>query len=161
MILGKHIFITLKKYFNTMTAHYKKLEKMYLEANIQAKLFPSTTIKIEEKLATIGINISDDYYHALNAVHGSVYFKLLDDACYFAVSSIVTDVFVLTTSFNLNLVRPVQNGTLKAVGRVRFTSKNIFTADGTLYNEQGKEIAFGTGNFAKSKVSLSKEIGYV
>jgi len=144
-----------------MEAHYKKLEQMYLKANIQAKLFPSTTIKIEEKTATVTINIKQNYHHALNAVHGSVYFKLLDDACYFAVQSIVMDVFLLTTSFNLNLVRPVQNGLLKAVGKVRFTSKNIFTAEGVLYNEQGKEIAFGTGNFAKSKVALNEEIGYV
>lgn len=143
-----------------MKAHYKKLQRMYIEANIQAKLFPSTTVKIEEKTATITINIEETYYHALNAVHGSVYFKLLDDACFFAVNSIVTDVFVLTTSFNLNLVRPVQNGLLKAVGKVRFSSKHLFTAEGTLYNEQGKEIAFGTGNFAKSRVELNEDIGY-
>jgi len=27
-------------------------------------------------------------------------------------------------------------------------------------DEKGREIAFGTGNFAKSKISLSEEIGY-
>jgi len=143
-----------------MESHYKKLEKMYLEANIQAKLYPSSTIEIGEKTATITIQIEDAYHHALNAVHGSVYFKLLDDACFFAVNSVVTDVFVLTTSFNLNLIRPVQSGLLKAVGKVRFISKNLFAADGVLYNEQGKEIGFGTGNFAKSKVKLSETIGY-
>jgi len=144
-----------------MDSHYRKLEKMYLQGKMQTKIFPSTTITIEEKTATVCINIEDAYYHALNAVHGSVYFKLLDDACFFAVNSIVTDVFVLTTSFNLNLVRPVQSGLLRAVGKVRFASKNLFTAEGSLYNDQGKEIAFGTGNFAKSKVELSDEIGYV
>lgn len=144
-----------------METHYKKLEKMYLQSNIQAKLYPSSTIKIEEKTCTITINIEDAYHHALNAVHGSVYFKLLDDTCFFAVNSIVFDVFVLTTSFNINLIRPVQSGLIKAVGKLRFTSKHIFTAESTLYNQQGKEIAFGTGNFAKSRVVLSEAIGYI
>ena len=37
--------------------------------------------------------------HAAGAVHGSYYFKVLDDACYFAANSLVSDVFVLTVSF--------------------------------------------------------------
>jgi len=142
------------------TEHYRKLEKMYLEANIQKRLFETTSIKIEEAKTSISIEIDERYYHALNAVHGAVYFKLLDDACFFAVNSIVTDVFVLTTSFNLNLVRPVQHGKLRSEGLVKFSSKNLFTAQATLYNKRGKEIVFGTGNFAKSKVALSPEIGY-
>jgi len=142
------------------TEHYHKLEKMYLNSNIQKQLFETSAIKIEERKATISINIDERYYHGLQAVHGSIYFKLLDDACFFAVNSIVTDVFVLTTSFNLNLVRPVQSGKLTSVGQVRFSSKNLFAAQAVLINEQGKEIAFGTGNFARSKVALSPEIGY-
>ena len=97
----------------------------------------------------------------MGAIHGSVYFKLLDDAAFFAVNSIVEDVFVLTTSFNTNIVRPVDSGKIKAVGEVRFASKNLFIAQSTLLDERGKEIAFGTGHFAKSKVSLTREIGYL
>ena len=48
----------------------------------------------------------------------SPYFKLLDDAAFFAVHSIVTDVFVLTTSFNINLIRPVSSGVITAKGKV-------------------------------------------
>ncbi len=143
------------------TAHYRKLEKMYLKANIQKQLFETTTIKIEDRKTTISMQIQEKYFHGLQAVHGCIYFKLLDDACFFAVNSVITDVFVLTTSFNINLVRPVQHGKLTAIGALRFVSKNLFTAEATLWNEKGKEIAFGTGNFAKSKVALSPEIGYV
>lgn len=141
--------------------HYRKLEKMYLKANIQKQLFDTTTIKIEYRKATLTMDINESYFHGLQAVHGSIYFKLLDDACFFAVNSVITDVFVLTTSFNINLMRPVQNGKLIAIGQLRFVSKNLFTAEATLWNEQNKEIAFGTGNFAKSKVALSSEIGYL
>jgi uncharacterized protein (TIGR00369 family) len=143
-----------------LTEHYRKLEKMYLQANINTMIFDSTTCKISQEKAEIGLSISEKYYHALGAIHGSVYFKLLDDAAFFAVSSIVEDVFVLTSSFNINLIRPVKDGFITALGKVKFRSKNLFVAESTLYNEAGKEIAFGTGNFARSNVSLSEEIGY-
>ncbi len=140
--------------------HYDKLERMYLQANINTKIFDTTEVKISEEMAQIKLEISDKYFHALGAIHGSVYFKLLDDAAFFAVNSIVKDAFVLTTSFNVNLIRPVNTGTITAIGKVKFRSRNLFVAESTLYNEEGKEVAFGTGNFSKSKIELSEKIGY-
>jgi uncharacterized protein (TIGR00369 family) len=140
--------------------HYNKLERMYLQANINTTLYDTTTIKISEGLAQIELKISEKYFHALGAIHGSVYFKLLDDAAFFAVNSIIKDAFVLTTSFNINLIRPVHKGMITSVGKIKFKSKNLFVAESTLYNQDGKEVAFGTGNFAKSKIELSEKIGY-
>ena len=141
-------------------AHYEKLRKMYLEANINTQIFDTTECVIEHKKSTISLTISEKYFHALGAIHGAVYFKLLDDAAFFAVNSIVEDVFVLTTSFNSYIVRPVSSGKITAIGEVRFISKNLFIAESTLYNQDGKEIAFGTGHFAKSKVQLTDLEGY-
>ena len=140
--------------------HFEKLRNMYLNANFNTQLYESTECKIEEEQATISLTISDKYFHALGAIHGSVYFKLLDDSAFFAVNSILTDVFVLTTSFNINIIRPVNSGKITAIGKVRYKSKHLFVAESSLFNEEGKEIAFGTGNFAKSKITLSPEIGY-
>ncbi|WP_353777293.1 hotdog fold thioesterase [Winogradskyella sp. 3972H.M.0a.05] len=140
--------------------HYRKLERMYLSANFNKEIYQSTTIHIEEEQATIQLTIEPKYFHALGAIHGSVYFKLLDDAAFFAVNSVVNDVFVLTTNFNINLVRPISEGTITAIGKVKFKSRNLFIAESSLVNEDGKEIAFGTGHFAKSKVLLTEEIGY-
>ena len=140
--------------------HYQKLERMYLAANVNTMLFDSTTCKIADETAEIGLTISEKYFHTLGAIHGSVYFKLLDDAAFFAVNSIVTDVFVLTTSFNINLIRPENTGQLKAIGKLRYKSRGLFIAESTLYNEKGKEIGFGTGNFMKSKIALTEKIGY-
>ncbi|MBQ0733767.1 PaaI family thioesterase [Aquimarina celericrescens] len=141
--------------------HYDKLERMYLQANINTQIFDTTTVRISEEMAQIGLKISNKYFHALGAIHGSVYFKLLDDAAFFAVNSMVKDVFVLTSSFNINLLRPANTGIITAVGKVKFKSRNLFVAEATLYNEDGKEIAFGTGNFTKSKIELSEKIGYL
>lgn len=140
--------------------HFRKLERMYLNANFNTQIYDTTTASISKETAEIGLTINEKYFHALGAIHGSVYFKLLDDATFFAVNSIVTDVFVLTTNFNIQLIRPANEGRIRAKGKVRFQSRNLFVADATLYNESGKEIAFGTGNFMKSKVALTPEIGY-
>ena len=144
-----------------MNEHYEKLERMYLNAKVNTELFPGTTIKISEGAAEIGITINDKFFHALNAVHGSVYFKLLDDAAFFAVNSVVTDFFVLTSSFNIQLLRPVNSGIISAKGVLRFKSQNLFVAEAILTDDKNREIAFGTGNFMKSKIALSAEIGYL
>jgi uncharacterized protein (TIGR00369 family) len=143
------------------TAHFRKLEKMYLGANVNTKVFDTTTCNIEAEKATITLDVSEDYYHALGAIHGAVYFKMLDDAAYFAVSSVVKDNFLLTSSFNINILRPVSKGKLTAVGTVRYKSSKLYAAEAKLYNQEGKEVAFGTGNFAKSKLLLSEEVGYL
>ncbi|MEM7297574.1 MAG: PaaI family thioesterase [Bacteroidota bacterium] len=142
-------------------AHYEKLERMYLSANMNTHIYDTTTVKITHETAEIGLTISEKYFHALGAIHGSVYFKLLDDAAFFAVNSIVEDAFVLTTNFNIQLIRPANEGVITATGKVRYISRNLFMADSSLVNEAGKEIAFGTGSFMKSKVALTKEIGYI
>ena len=73
----------------------------------------------------------------------------------------VEDVFVLTTSFTINITRPISQGIIKATGNVRFESNTLIVAESSLYNAEGKEIAFGTGNFAKSKILLKDTEGYV
>jgi uncharacterized protein (TIGR00369 family) len=140
--------------------HYRKLERMYLAANMNTQLYETTEIRIDDEVAEIKLTIDSKYFHALGAIHGSVYFKLLDDAAFFAVSSIVKDAFVLTTSYNINITRPVSKGVITATGKLKFKSRNLFVAESSLVDEKGREIAFGTGNFAKSKIPLTEEIGY-
>lgn len=141
--------------------HFRKLERMYLNANVNTQFYDTTTAQITKGQAEIGLDISEKYFHALGAIHGSVYFKLLDDAAFFAVNSMVEDVFVLTTNFNLQLTRPASSGRITAIGKVKFQSQNLWVAESSLVNDQGKEIAFGAGNFMRSKVALSEKIGYV
>lgn len=140
--------------------HFQKLAQMYLSANVNQQIYDTTTCEITEGQAVIGLTIEPKYFHALNAIHGSVYFKLLDDAAFFAVNSIVEDVFVLTTSFTINLLRPVQKGKIKAIGKVKHIGGRNFVAESALYNEEGVMVACGIGNFTKSKVRLTTEIGY-
>ena len=132
--------------------HFRKLERMYLQANVNRIVFDSTSIKVEEGRAEIGMIVTDKFHHKGGAMHGTVYFKMLDDSAYFAANSLATDYFLLTSSFSINLLRPVVSGDIKAVGIIRSKTKSLYIAESTLYDSRGREVAFGTGNFMKSKV---------
>lgn len=137
--------------------HYKKLERMYLQAPVNQLYHPQ--IEISESRAEIKIKVDPKFFHAANALHGSVYFKMLDDACYFAANSVVQDVFLLTVGFQLHFFRPVSEGILHSVGKLVFASSNLFVCEARLFSD-GNEVASGTGSFMKSRHSLTEEIGY-
>ena len=63
---------------------------------------------------------------AAGAAHGTIYFKMLDDAAFYAANSLVTDHFLLTTAFNLLLTRPLQNGPVIAEGPVSYTHLDVY-----------------------------------
>lgn len=139
--------------------HFRKLEWMYVHT-AEINKFYQPKIDIGKGECEITIESDSKFFHAANAVHGSVYFKMLDDAGFFAANSLVQDVFLLTTSFHIHLMRPVIYGKLKAVGKVVSASRKSFIADAILFNENGKEISRGSGTFVKSDMKLNEEIGY-
>lgn len=141
-----------------MEEHYHKLANMYKNAPINAAYLPD--IKIKDGEAEISIVLKKDFFHAGNALHGAISFKMLDDAAVFAVKSKIKDAFVVTTSFNIHFLRPVNKGKVTAVGKLLFASRKYYIAEAKLYNDSGKEIAFGTGNFVKTDIPLSEELGY-
>jgi len=140
--------------------HFRKLERMYLSAPVNNHLYNGITIRISDQKAELTLKIEEKFFHAANAIHGSVYFKMLDDAAFFAVNSIVKDIFVYTVSFNVQLLRPVSSGIIKSIGELKFKSSNLFIADSTLLDESNKLVGRGSGNFMKSKIELTQEIGY-
>ncbi|WP_336001201.1 PaaI family thioesterase [Halorientalis halophila] len=138
--------------------HYRKLEAMYHGSNVTEHV--PATLSIEEGAAEVEIPVGEEYHHALGGVHGSIYFKALDDAAFFAANSLVEDVFVLTTDFNLYMERPVSSGTIRAEGEVLNDNPSQLIAGSIVRDEEGNELARGTGTFRKSDVELSAEIGY-
>jgi uncharacterized protein (TIGR00369 family) len=141
-------------------AHYRRLEKMHLSAPCNIAYYPGIRMTVSEGWAELTLPILEQHFHAAKAVHGFVYFKLLDEAGFFAANSLVEDVFVLTTDFHINLLRPVISGTLRAAGQVVHQSKSQILAEAVLYNAEGKQIARGSGTFVKGQTQLSAEIGY-
>jgi len=138
--------------------HFVALENMYLAAPINTIYKPS--INVSEGQSEIEIELNEGFFHAAGAVHGSVYFKMLDDSAFFAVNSLERDVFVLTTSFTIYLTRPVSFGSMRAVGNVVNITKSQFIAESVAYNSEGKEIARGSGVFVRGKYKLTDALGY-
>ena len=138
--------------------HYKQLENMYTKAPINRLFKPK--INIELSKSTIEMNINSDYFHSAQSLHGSIYFKMLDDAAFFAASSHSIDFFLITISFNTYLTKPVSKGTIKSIGKVVNKNKTQIIAESVLYNYEKIEIARGSGVFLKSKFPLKKAKGY-
>jgi uncharacterized protein (TIGR00369 family) len=139
--------------------HYRRLERMYLDgASINEYFRPE--ISVGDGEAEIRIAIEPKFFHAAGAVHGSVYFKAMDDAAFFAANSLVEDVFVLTTGFNLHLLRPVTEGTLVATGTVVSATRNLLIADAVLTDDRGRLLGRGTGTFMRSRMALADIAGY-
>lgn len=138
--------------------HYRKLENMMHSAPL-VKL-TGARAEISKGKAVIRIPVDKRFFHAAGALHGSIYFLALDNAAFFAVNSLVKDVFVLTTSFTTYLTRPVSEGVIKAVGQVVNHHPRQFIAESVLYNSEKKAIGRGNGVFMKSKIALSEKIGY-
>jgi len=138
--------------------HFRKLERMYALAPINRYYNP--TILVSDGCAEICIPIRSDFHHAANAVHGSVYFKAMDDAAFFASNSLIIGYFVLTVSFNVYFLRPISRGEMRAFGRVIHHSSRLLIADSVLTDSDGRELGRGNGTFVPSHIPLSTEVGY-
>lgn len=140
-------------------AHFRALESLYAAAPIN-RMFASRLEIPEAGVARIRFRIDPSVYHAAGAAHGTLYFKMLDDAAFYAANSRVSDRFLLTTQFNLLLTRPVVGGEVVAEGRWISGARRVLVADARLVDGDGAEIARGTGTFMKSRIPLATLPGY-
>ncbi len=137
--------------------HFQALEAMYANGPINQFFRPA--IHIEGGSAEVRMAVRPDMHHAAHAAHGAVYFKMLDDAAFFAVQSLVEDVFVLTVSFNLHLLAPVPRGEMVSAGRVVHQSRRLYVAESVL-EVDGQMVARGGGSFMRSAIRLDEKVGY-
>ncbi|CAN5544974.1 hypothetical protein BH09PSE4_BH09PSE4_10680 [soil metagenome] len=140
-------------------AHYRALESLYAAAPIN-RLFESTLTIGSAGHARIAFRLDERHYHAAGAVHGTAYFKMLDDAAFYAANSLVTDRFLLTTAFNLLFTRPLKAGPVTAEGRWISGQRRVFVAEARLIDSSGEEVARGTGTFMRSQIPLAGLPGY-
>lgn len=139
--------------------HRRRLETLYASANIQ-RLFPSVLSLAAEGVSRIEAVIGPEHFHGAGAAHGAVYFKLLDDAAFFAANTLVPDVFVLTANFTISLTAPLGPGPVVAEGRWTSGRRRTLFADSVLYGPDGTEAGRGSGVFMRSRIRLSALPGY-
>ena len=141
-------------------AHFRALENLYRSAPINGRF--DSEIEIEEAgLARIRFDVDEASFHAAGAAHGTLYFKMMDDAAFYACNSLVTDRFLLTTAFNLLFTRPLRAGPVIAEGRWASGRRRVLVGEARLIDSDGELAASGTGTFMRSHIPLSGLPGYV
>jgi uncharacterized protein (TIGR00369 family) len=140
-------------------AHYRALEQLYASAPINAQ-FPSRLEITGAGEARITFCADPSMFHAAGAAHGTVYFKMLDDAAFYAANSLVSDRFLLTIGFNLHFTKPLRGGEVTAHGRWVSGRRRVFVAEAHLVDDDGDEIGRGTGTFMRSHIPLAGLPGY-
>jgi len=140
--------------------HYRALERLYASAPVNEK-FRSDLEIVGEGVSRLTFTITQDVYHAAGAAHGTIYFKMLDDAAFYAANTLATDTFLLTTSFNLHFTKPVKEGEVVAEGKWVSGRRRVMVAESRLVDAEGEEIGRGTGTFMRSRIPLSSLPGYV
>jgi len=139
--------------------HWRALEGLYASAPVN-RLFPSRLDVTGEGRSRITFTVTHEHFHAAGAAHGTIYFKMLDDAAFYAANTLVTDRFLLTTSFNLHFTHPVREGEVVAEGRWVSGRRRVLVAESRLLDAEGEEIGRGTGTFMRSRIALSGLAGY-
>jgi uncharacterized protein (TIGR00369 family) len=139
--------------------HYRALEALYASAPVNA-LFESRLEIVAEGHARIRFRVDERVHHAAAAAHGTIYFKMMDDAAFYAANSLVTDRFLLTTAFNLHFTKPIRTGEVVAEGRWVSGRRRVFIAEAHLTDAEGDEIGRGTGTFMRSHIALAGLAGY-
>jgi uncharacterized protein (TIGR00369 family) len=139
--------------------HFAALEALYASAPVNA-LFESQLAIVGEGRSRIDFTVDKRFHHAAHAAHGTIYFKMLDDAAFYAANSLVTDRFLLTTAFNLHFTKPIRGGPVTAEGHWVSGRRRVFVAEARLVDADGDEIGRGTGTFMRSRIALSSLAGY-
>ena len=140
-------------------AHFRALEQLYAAAPINRSFASQLTIA-ERGRSQIRFTVDESVFHAAGAAHGTIYFKMLDDAAFYAANSLVSDRFLLTTGFNLHFTKPVREGEVVAEGRWVSGRRRVLVAESRLVDAEGEEIGRGTGTFMRSRIALSGLPGY-
>jgi len=140
-------------------AHFRRLEALYRSAPINRGFSSDLTI-VGPGRAEIVFAVEEASFHAAGAAHGTLYFKMLDDAAFYAANSLVSDRFLLTTAFNLHFTKPMRGGEARAEGRWVSGRRRVLIAEARILDAEGEECGRGTGTFVRSHIALSGQAGY-
>ena len=138
--------------------HFKNIINGYSNAPINQLFKPKMKLSLGQ--CEIEMKISKNFHHSANSLHGSIYFKMLDDAAWGASNTYIDDVFLFTYNFNIFLTKPVSKGKIRSIGSVITKSDKKIEAEASLYDYSGDEIGRGSGIFMKSKYLLKDAVGF-
>ena len=130
------------------TLHYRRAARMYRYAPINAAARHDSRVRVGAGTAVATAPVKEEFCHTAGGLHGSGYFKLLDDAAFFAAQSLNPTHFVVTTSSRRTSQRWLCR---RRCQRLRpaddLVHQGLILAEAVLRTPDGTEVARGSGTF--------------
>jgi uncharacterized protein (TIGR00369 family) len=105
--------------------------------------------KFEEGAIVYTLNITQSHLNVNQAVHGGVFFSLLDSVTGATIRSVIKQPIV-TVNMSIHYFAPAQHGeTLTASAKVIQQGNSIVTAEGIITDSVGNVLAKSIGTFKK------------
>jgi len=136
--------------------HYRRLERLYHTAPCNEYFDPR--MEISDGSARLRIDIQPQFLNGNGTLHGSVYFKALDDVAAFAVYS-TEEMVVPTSAFTIYFIAPASSGTLEAIGKVVDRAGRIYFVEAEARCGE-RTVARGSGTYVRTSMPLSSLDAY-
>tara|TARA_B100001989_G_C24383647_1_gene385598 strand:+ start:309 stop:758 length:450 start_codon:yes stop_codon:yes gene_type:complete len=127
----------------------KELLHNYLNHPMHTGL--NLSVQQDNGTARVSMVVNPNICNLVGTLHGSFYFKLMDDACFFAAISLNHHHFVATANFNIHYFLPVSKGKLSAIAKVINHDKNKYVCDCDIVDEDKHFCGHGSGLFVAPK----------
>ena len=135
---------------------YQQLVQRYLDHPMHEGL--TLTLSSNQGTSTLGITIHPGICNLVGTLHGSYYFKCMDDACFFAAISLKKHHFVATATFTHHYIKPASSGVLTAKAKVINQQGSKYICDCMIYNDKDEQCAYGSGLFVAPKQTYNYKI---
>jgi uncharacterized protein (TIGR00369 family) len=136
--------------------HYRRLERLYRTSGCNEYFSPQ--LEVSDGSACLRIDIQPQFLNVDGTLHGSVYFKALDDAAVFAINSI-EEMALHTSAFTIYFMAPASNGTLEATGKVVGRAGRTYFAEAEARCGD-RPVARGSGTYVRSTMPLTSVDAY-
>lgn len=133
---------------------WARLSKLLPFAPIN-KLYQPHNLQVGRGTASLEMPVLPQFFNGGMTVHGSVFFKGLDETAWFAANSLASEFAFATTSFSTYLLRLVRKGNLQVKAHVVSATKNLVVVDAEMFNDGDAVVAKGTGTFQPTSIPIT------
>nr|WP_026045588.1 PaaI family thioesterase [Paenisporosarcina sp. TG-14] len=103
-------------------------------------------IEFQENMVLLKLPINEEFLNVNNTLHGGVHAAMLDQVLGM-VTRVTSKTRCATINLNINYLAPSMSGSIYAKANIVQHGYRIATAEGEIYDEQGKTLAKGIGTF--------------
>ena len=110
------------------------------------------------------IPVGPTHMNPFGGLHGGVFSSVIDTAAYWsAYGDLEEKQGLVTIDFKVDLLAPVLNGIVAAMGRTIKSGKTLFLAEARMFNEHGQMLAHGTSKLmvTSHKQTIHEAVGYL